>query len=58
MPNLTDINISLTETSQFRRLVEFLRDTEDYARLIADENLMAIVETCHKDLQTMFGEVE
>lgn len=42
--------ISLTETVPFRRLVQFLQDAEDYARLTADDELAEMVEDCRADM--------
>ena len=49
MPFAT-LSLSLTETTQFKRLVEFACEVEDYARLVADESLGAMVEDLRVDL--------
>jgi hypothetical protein len=47
------VQIDIIGKPQFRRLVEFVRAVEDYARICADEDLMALVESARDDLPGM-----
>lgn len=47
------IEVSATDFPQFRRLVDFLHEMEDYARLTADEDLAGRVEGVWADLRAM-----
>ena len=55
MARRADIFVSFTETRQFQRLVEFLREIDDLARVNADEELRELVERCLADLLAMKG---
>jgi hypothetical protein len=44
------VDISLTETPHFRRLVEFATDVDDYAELTGDDDLAAMVDRLRADL--------
>jgi hypothetical protein len=44
------VDISLTETPHFRRLVEFATEVDDYAELTGDDDLAAIVDRLRVDL--------
>jgi len=46
----TDITVSVTETRQYRRLVQFLMDVESLASVNADDELREIVNECRVDL--------
>jgi len=47
------VEVSATDFPQFRRLVDFLHEMEDYARLTADEDLAGRVETVRADLRAI-----
>ena len=44
------MTVSMTEVPQYRRLVRFIMDIEDYARLTADEDLANLVMDLRSDL--------
>jgi hypothetical protein len=48
-----NIHMSFTEMPQFRRLVEFIDEVEDYARLTADEDLSDRVRHLRAELLEM-----
>jgi hypothetical protein len=47
------IQVDLVGRPQYRRLVEFLRTVEDYARVCADEDLKRLVDEARDDLAGM-----
>lgn len=50
MPRTVTVNFSLTETRQFRRLVDFLVDMDSLARINADDEIRDLVDKCRADL--------
>lgn len=50
-------SVSLTETVQFRRLVDFLGDVQAHASETDDYELLAMVEECRTDLTHAFGKM-
>ena len=44
------VELSATEFPHFARLVQFLEDTEDYARVCADDDLEELAIDCRADL--------
>lgn len=50
------IDVSLTETPQFRRLVTFIHDVDQHARDTGDYELTEIVCELHGDLMGMSGD--
>jgi len=44
------VEISITETPQFRRLIDFIHDVEDYADEIEDVDLAEIIDRLRADL--------
>lgn len=50
------LTLSLTEMAQFRRLVEFLAETMNYAEEQNDDDLRELVNNCANDLLDMHGE--
>lgn len=52
------VAVSVTETRQFRRLVQLLDDVENLARVNADEELGELVEDARADLLDQYTEDE
>lgn len=50
MPRHAKVTISATELPQYRRLVEFLEEVEEFAELGEYPVLVAMVEQCRGDL--------
>lgn len=50
---VTVVEVSLTEMPEFERLVQFLRDAEDLARVNADDELATLVDQTRTDLLEM-----
>lgn len=44
------LNVSLTETAQFRRLIKFVHDVEAHARYTWDRDLEGMVVDLRQDL--------
>lgn len=44
------VTVSFTETAEYQRLVWFLEDAENLARVSADEDLQQLVDECREDL--------
>lgn len=45
------VTVSATEFRHYRRLADFLRAVEDYARLTVDDDLAEMVEATYADLR-------
>jgi hypothetical protein len=52
-PGVASVSISATETSQYRRTVEFIVEVSAYAEQVDDDGLRVIVEMLLNDLAEM-----
>jgi len=53
MPRNVDVSVSVTELPQFRRLVQFVSEVEEYAEFRQDEELDALAQAAKADLLEM-----
>jgi hypothetical protein len=56
MARMIPMTISLTETPQFKRLVEFASDVSQHASEFHDRPLAELVQNLHRDLLEMSGD--
>lgn len=56
MANSQTIEVTLAETPQFKRLVEFASDVAQHASEFHDRTLAHLVEDLHRDLMEMAGD--
>lgn len=52
---MAHIEVSMTETEQFQRLVQFMFEVEEHADIIEDADLTELVENCRTDLLQRFS---
>lgn len=55
MRDTVNVKLSLTEFPQFQRLVDFLVECEDYARVTDDWQLGRMAAECREELVEMGG---